>query len=291
VKDFPTGARAMKHMVTVGTSRTASTERNVILGDHPAPPHPFGVSLTAEDGKTESKALHRALAERAGSRALTVKALREMLINHHASPEALKRFDAHREAMKRLGLDAEQARLRRFPDNPLTQKGNLAEIVLAEYVVAASGLVLPVYRLRYNPNIDQSMKGDDVLAFDLDANPPRIVVGEAKFRGTSSATAVKEIVAGLLRSYEGGVPASLQFVADRLFEAGESDLGSRVLNCATLFALGELRIDYVGLLLSDTRTTDRVKDGTPGSLRRLAMISLGVEDPESLITACYTGLE
>ena len=35
------------------------------------------------------------------------------------------------------------------------------------YICAASGTCLPVYRLRYNPNIEQSMKGDDVLAFDF----------------------------------------------------------------------------------------------------------------------------
>jgi hypothetical protein len=214
-----------------------------------------------------------------------------MLVQHHASAGALKRTKEHRKAMKRLGLDAEQARLGRFPSNASTRKGNLAEIVLAEYVVAANGVVLPVYRLRYNPNVDQSMKGDDVLAFDLDVKPARIIVGEAKFRGTSSAAAVKEIVEGLLRSYKGGVPASLQFVADRLFEAGDDDLAGRVLDCATLFALGELRIDYVGMLLSDAKAAERVNDATPGSLRRLAMLSLGVQDPDSLVDACYRKLE
>lgn len=262
-----------------------------ILGDHPSPPHPFGESLTATDGKTVSKAAHRALTEKDGSRTALVEALRTMLVNHHASPEDRKRTKAHREAMKRLGLDADQARLRRFPTNPSTQKGNLAEIVLAEYVVAANRLVLPIYRLRYNPNVDQSMKGDDVLAFDLDGTPPRILVGEAKFRGVSSTAAVREIVAGLLRSYKGGVPASLQFVADRLFNAGKDDLGTRVMNCAKLFALGELRIDYVGMLLSDTRSAIRINHATPGSLRRLAMISFGVNDPDALVTACYEELE
>jgi Cap4 SAVED domain len=94
--------------------------------------------------------------------------------------------------------------LPRFPIDPSTRKGNLAEVVLAEYLVAATGIVLPIYRLRYNPNIDQSMKGDDVLAFDLDSNPVRIIVGEAKFRGTSTKKAVEEIVDGLARSTKQG---------------------------------------------------------------------------------------
>ena len=280
--------RPPRSVRTAATNGRKASER--ILGHHPSPPHPFGEYLYAQDRETGSRVPHRALSEKDGSRANAVKSLRTMLVRHHASPEGLKRAEQHHEAMKRLGLDSEQARLRRFPTNVLTQKGNLAEVVLAEYVVAARGGVLPVYRLRYNPNIDQSMKGDDVLAFDLDVRPARIIVGEAKFRGASSAAAVKKIVEGLLRSFKGGVPASLQFVADRLFEAGDTNLAGRVLDCARLFALGELRIDYVGMLLSDTRSADRVDDATPSSLRRLAMISLGVEDPDALVDACYTRL-
>jgi hypothetical protein len=238
-----------------------------------------------------AKVPHRVLNELPGVRATTLASLRTALTRHHASAEALERAQKHREALKRLGLDSEQAKLRRFPTNPSTRKGNVAEIVLAEYIVAASSAALPVYRLRYNPNVDQSMKGDDVLAFDLDADPVRIIVGEAKFRGTSANKAVEDIVEGLIRSYKAGVPASLQFVADRLFEAGDAPLGERVLQCAILFARGRLRLDYVGLLLSDDRTAERVDVATPASLHRLAMISLGVHDPDVLIDDCYRDLE
>jgi len=270
--------------------KTARPEDRPVLGAHPVPPHPFGEVFDAKDGLTANKVPHRALVERDGLREATVRRLREMLVRHHVGPDALRRSEEQREALKRLGFDVGQARLGRFPVNPTTRKGNLAEVVLAEYVVATNAVALPVYRLRYNPNVDQSMKGDDVLAFDLDTTPPRVLVGEAKFRGTSSTAAVKEIVEGLVRSFKGGLPASLQFVADRLFEQGETELGRRVLDCARLFALGELRIDYVGILLSDTKTSERVNDATPNSLRRLAVISFGVQDPDELVEVCYEGL-
>lgn len=61
-----------------------------------------------------------------------------------------------------------------YPANPNTRKGNVAEVVLAEYLVANEGISVPIYRLRYNPNVDQSMKGDDALAFDLDSKPMRL---------------------------------------------------------------------------------------------------------------------
>ncbi|MCC7537094.1 MAG: DUF1837 domain-containing protein [Deltaproteobacteria bacterium] len=262
-----------------------------ILGTHPTPPNPLGQVLAATDSVTVTKVPHRALTPAKRAAAASRKALRAMLVRHHASPEALQRSRAHADAMKAAGFAAQQASLQRFPTNDSTRKGNLAEVVLAEYVVAANTLTLPVYRLRYNPNVDQSMKGDDVLAFDLDAKPVRIVVGEAKFRGVSTNAAVKEIVEGLVRSHKAGIPVSLQFVAERLFEANQTELGTKVLNCATLFARGELHIDYVGMLLSDAQAATRVDTATPASLHRLAMISLGLADPDALVTDCYEKLE
>ena len=67
--------------------------------------------------------------------------------------------------------------------------------------------------------------------------------------------------------------------------------GYGVLDCALLFAKDELRLDYVGLLLSDASCAGRVDKHTPSSLRRLAMVPLGVTTPNELIDACYKDLE
>jgi len=188
-----------------------------------------------------------------------------MLARHHASPEAIERGRKRAEAFRALGYDriADREGARRFPTSEKTKKGNLAEVVLAEYVVAASGLNLPIYRLRYNPNVEQSMKGDDVIAFDLDSKPVRIIVGEAKFRRTPTTPDVQEIADVLLRSYRVGIPASLQFIADRLYEQGRNALAERIDECTLLFVQQELRIDYVGLLLSNADVERRVHEGTP----------------------------
>jgi hypothetical protein len=274
-----------------GGAKPRKEKPKPILGPHPIPPDPFALTLNAKDGRTQSNVAHRGLTEKNGQSLVFIDHLRALLVKHHVSPEAALRNQQMREALQRLGVKIPKTGLRRYPVNSSTQKGNLAEIVLAEYAIASSGVMLPIYRLRYNPNVDQSMKGDDVLAFDLDGKPTRIIVGEAKFRAVSTATAVQEIVAGLVRSYKGSVPVSLQFVADRLFEAGDIDLGSRVLDCARQFALGKLRLDYVGMLLSDAQSGTRVDTATPPSLRRLAMISVGVADPDALVQACYKHLE
>src|SRR5215471_8696183 len=59
---------------------------------------------------------------------------------------------------------------------------------------------------------------------------------EAKFRATSTKDSAQEIVSGLVRSFKSGLPASLQFVADRnswptvCLRAGQKDLGERVMS-------------------------------------------------------------
>jgi hypothetical protein len=180
---------------------------------------------------------------------------------------------------------------RRYPRNPNTQKGNWAEILLAEYLSGSCNAQLPVYRLRYNTNVDQSMKGDDVLAFDLDSDPVRILVGEAKFRSTPSKKAVEEIVEALTRSYRAGIPVSLQFIADQLFREGSEELGEKVEACNLLFALGKLRLDHVGLLVSDARAADQVRLNAKSPLHSLAVMSLGLDDPEGVVSICYQGLD
>jgi hypothetical protein len=132
------------------------------------------------------------------------------------------------------------------------------------------------------------MKGDDVLAFDLDSDPVRVLVGEAKFRGTPSKAVVEEIVGSLQKSHAGNIPASLQFVADRLFESGNVELGSKVAKCNELFALGSLSLGYVGLLVSDADAHRHVVANGRSTLKRLAVISLGCAFPEQLVSDAFT---
>jgi hypothetical protein len=255
-----------------------------IIGPHPLPPHPCGINLTAKDQNTAHSVPHRVLDNGPLQPVEFTTAMTQWIINHHLSPETIERDRIRREASARQGLvDPAQ----RFPTNKSTQKGNWAEILLAEYVSASSNTLLPVYRLRYNPNVDQSMKGDDVLAFDLDSNPVRVLVGEAKFRSTPSKQVVDELIGALEKSHSGNIPASLQFVADRLFDSGESGLGARVAACNMLFAQGRLQLDYIGLLVSSEKTHSHVHKNAQSSVPRLAVMSLALANPCVFVTNSY----
>lgn len=268
-----------------------SDDDPVTLGHHPLPPHLFGEAFQATDGVTESGVSHRAISERMNKRGIAVSGIREMLIRHHVDPEKAK---LRQDALKELGFEAEQQVFPFFPKNQLTRKGNFAEVVMAEYITATTNSFLPVYRLRFNTNWDQSMKGEDVLAFDLDSNPMRVIVGEAKFRGVSTAKAVKDAVNGLISSHKHKVPVLLPFVVNKLFDEKQQeqrDIAKKIIQCGGLISREELRPDYLALLLSDTKSAEKVNRKTPNSLRRLMMISLGVETPETFFDDCYRDLE
>jgi hypothetical protein len=255
-----------------------------IIGPHPLPPHPCGIHFTATDQHTAHNVPHRILDNGPLKPGEFTAAMTQWIINHHIDPDGIKRDRDRREALARQGfVDPTQ----RFPTNTKTQKGNWAEILLAEYIAASSSAQLPVYRLRYNPNVDQSMKGDDVLAFDLDSNPLRVFVGEAKFRSTPSKQVVEELVGALAKSHSGNVPVSLQFVADRLFDSKKNELGEKVAACNALFAQGILQLEYIGLLVSNEKAHLYVTKNAQSSVQRLAVMSLGMTDAEDLVADSY----
>lgn len=259
-----------------------------IVGPHPAPPHPFGIHFGAKDEHSDYGVPHRVLNNDPLQIDKFTATMKQWIRTHHVSPENAERDRRRNEALARQGLNDPTLR---FPVNPSTQKGNWGEIFLAEYLSNACNAILPVYRLRYNPNVDQSMKGDDVLAFDLDSDPVRILVGEAKFRSTPSKQAVEEIVDALTRSHRAGIPISLGFVADRLFNDGKETLGAKVDACNMLFAQGRLRLDHVGLLVSNTSASAHVQRNTKSTIHRLAVMSLGLKDPEEIVSNCYKGID
>ena len=258
-----------------------------IINQHPDGTNPFAVSLVSTDCMTTSGVEHRELEEK-GQNDVLLEHMTSALQKHHISPDALRR---HKELIDSLRIANLPMIRSPYPQNLTTQKGNFAEIFLAEYLIATTETQLPVYRLRYNPNPDQSMKGDDVLLFDLDSDPMRIIVGESKFRGTPDKQSVIGIVDGLMRSNKAGLPVSLMFVSERLFQEDKPKLGKKVQECAILIATNKLHIDYVGLLMSNHNAKNSVNKHTSNDFHNLLMISLGMQSPEEIVKQAFERLE
>ncbi len=276
-----------ENRVAVSKKTTTLSVTDTILGKHPSGSS-FGAYSVSEDGYTDTNVPHRALRLTEDDNGRTVEQLRNALIAHHADKGKVARIKVQ---LERLGFDHSKLLTCPIPRTDKTRKGNLAEVYLAEYISASANADLPVYRLRYNPNVEQSMKGDDVLAFDFNQNPVRIFVGEAKYRGASSKEAVKDMVKALFSSHRIGVPASLQFVADRLFEARQPELGQRVEDCAVSIANGDHDLRYVGLLMSTGRCKKHVDEHTEASTPNLVVLSFTADNLTGFYQSCYEHIE
>jgi len=260
---------------------------NNIIKNHPNEPDPLAISLQSSDSFTETSVLHRELMDKNHSD-IFLEYMLPFLRMHHIKLNKLEELKARIKLLKISNIPLTSSP---YPRNPNTRKGNFAEIFLAEYLKSTTDKKLPVYRLRYNPNKEESMKGDDVLLFDLDSNPVRIIVGEAKYRKTPSKKAVIEIVENLIRSNKLFIPMSLTFVADRLYDEGNKELSEKVYNCSYLFSSDKLKIDYVGLLMSNMNANKHINRHTTNELHNLLMISLGMINPELIIEKAFNQLE
>ena len=258
-----------------------------LINNHPDAPHPIAISLKSNDCTTDSGIPHRELTNT--NKDVFIEYMIPVLKKHHISPEVYEKRKAFISSFNIPNLSSCSKSL--YPRNSKTQKGNFAEIFLADYLQLTTDAQLPVYKLRHNPNVDQSMKGDDVLLFDLDSTPVRIIVGEAKFRETPTKNAVIEIVNSLIGSNKLGLPALLDFVANKLFEDNNDELAKKVLECSFLFTQDKLTIDYVGLLMSDLNARNHVNKHTGNELRNLLMISLGTNNPSTIIEQTFQQVE
>ncbi|WP_107126828.1 Hachiman antiphage defense system protein HamA [Aerococcus urinaeequi] len=244
--------------------------------------------FTSEDKTTDSGIEHRVLLGD-NNAALFVDFITPIVRKHQISEQD---YSTRKKLLEKLKIENLPNTIPSpFPKNLSTQKGNFAEVFLAEYLEKATDFTLPIYRLRYNPNVEQSMKGDDVLMLDLDSEPVRIIIGESKFRTTPQKKDVTDIIEGLIRANKAKVPISLMFVVNLLRAEGKIELAEKVQECVVLFASDKIEIDFVGLLMSSTKASRTVDRHTSAELRNILMISVGVDNPVEIVKNVYGNLE
>ncbi len=116
------------------------------------------------------------------------------------------------------------------PRDRRTRSGNFIEILACE-LAKKQGYDVPVLRLQFNPNRDQSMKGDDILGFRVtggEASENAVLVGEGKFRSDFKREAVEEAYNGLKVKVRSG-PISMEFMAAILSREGNKQMAAKIL--------------------------------------------------------------
>lgn len=258
-----------------------------IFKDHPLEKHPLAISISSIDEVTTTNCNHRVLTGN-GSDEVFIEFMDPLLEKHHISKENLERYKSQLKKLRIKGLPKPPGP---YPKKDTTRKGNYGEVFLAEYLSLITDTEILVYRLRFNPNPDESMKGDDVLMFNMNTSPVQIIVGEAKYRKTPNKTAVEEMNRGLISSSKKMVPVSLNFVADRLIEDGQIALGEKIHDLYISIIEGILIPDYVGLLMSNKNAQKCVNNYSTSKLQNLHMISIGFDNPDYIVDETYKRME
>jgi hypothetical protein len=139
---------------------------------------------------------------------------------HYAAPDRIA------DILRRLGKPAVADYVRtKLPQGPRSRSGDLGEILATSYVNDFTGYQVGVYKLRWSDHREMAMRGDDILGIRLDPTVTvKFLKGEVKSRAALSKKTVDEARTALTSSNGRPTPHALAFVADRLFETGETAL-------------------------------------------------------------------
>lgn len=261
-----------------------------LIGAHPTPPNIFGKWLASTDYPETDRQCHRSLSPTPDlSEDELIDWLADKIILHHYNDNKVERL---KNKYGQLGFVEYAENIRMIPNVDKVRKGNMTEIILCEYVLSSTNKpLIKTFRFRYSTNIDQSMKGDDVLMvdYDNDANNIEVYLGEAKFRQTPAPQVVRDITNALSTDTK---PLSFTFLVDRLLESeATKEIGNRLDQFVVETVRQQGNITYSGLLLSKEACATTVQNHLDSDNQKLVFLSLGVADPTDLMNKVFAKAE
>lgn len=177
------------------------------------------------------------------------------------------------------------AQSRNLPQNVNTRKGNAVEVLMTEYSLAAIDKLDLTYahRFRYNPNVDQSMKGDDMLIVDFsDEANPTIYIGEAKFRKTVDKAVLEDVKKSLAKDK---MPLSLTFLRDRFENVDDNKYAK--LDDLFIQELSDYDIRYIGFIVGDKNAGKNVEEKWECDNPKHIMLVLSLDEPEEFVKQAF----
>lgn len=263
-----------------------------LIGKHPCTPSIFSDWLACNDVAVTTTKSHRSLTQLIPSNdSKLIDWLGKKIFEHHHSEFRIKKL---KENFTKLGFPKYAEQHRKLPVDDKTKKGNATEIILSEYIEECKQKkMIKAYKLRYNANADQAMKGDDTLLIEADdnKNPSKIklYLGEAKFRKTPDSKVIKDITNSLSKDKK---PLSYSYIIDELGRHPDTESLADVLDN---FLVSEIKskgdLYYTGLLLSNENTFNTVEKHLNSNNPNFVLISIGLENPEELIKKSFEHAE
>lgn len=263
-----------------------------LIGDHPSNPNIFAKWLLSNDVVVTPTKTHRSLTPlMASTEVELIDWLGRKLFDHHHSEYRIAKL---KENYAKLGYKKYAEQNRKLPIADKTRKGNATEVILTEYIESClEKNLIKVFKLKYNPNVDQAIKGDDTLMIDIvkrkNKDTVRLFLGEAKFRKTPSKNVVQTIAKSLSKDKR---PLSYSFLVDEL---GKDPATKGLADILDTFIVEEIKgkgdLIFTGLLLSNTSTHSVVESNLVSDNPQMILISIGIDNPEELINKGFEKAE
>ncbi|OOV20521.1 Hachiman antiphage defense system protein HamA [Flavobacterium sp. LM4] len=262
------------------------TKQINLIGNHPNIDHPLGAWLKVNDIAVTASKCHRELTERndEGNEDFILW-MANKLISHHYSNFRLQQL---KKKYTELGFEKYAEQNRKLPIADKVKKGNATEILLTEYIQSTLNRdLIKVFKLKYNPNVDQAIKGDDTLMVDLfeqvNGNDLKIYLGESKFRKIPSKKVVDDVSNSLEKEK---MPLSYSFLVEEIAKS-DVELALKLDDFIVQDIKDKGQLIYTGLLLSNEDTSRFVEKNLNNDNPELIFISIGIKNPESFINLVF----
>jgi len=262
------------------------TKQINLIGNHPNEEHPLGAWLNANDIPVTDTKCHRELTERNDEENDDlILWMANKLISHHYTNFRLEQL---KKKYTELGFEKYAKQNRKLPIADKVKKGNATEILLTEYIQSTlNRQLIKVFKLKYNPNVDQAIKGDDTLMVDLFEQEGRddlkIYLGESKFRKIPDKDSVNDISSSLEKDK---MPLSYSFLVEEIAKTNE-ELALKLDDFIVQDIKDKGQLIYTGLLLSNHNTSANVERNLNNDNPELIFISIGIQNPENFINLVF----
>ena len=261
------------------------SRQDEILGLHPINHHVIGEWLDYEDKEPTETSCIRVLSEKKPFDDALIEPFSKNLIDYHYTPATINSLKKKFEKLGLKEFGTYYAQSRNLPQNVNTRKGNAVEVLMTEYSLAAINKLDLTYahRFRYNPNVDQSMKGDDMLIVDFsDEANPTIYIGEAKFRKTVDKVVLEDVKKSLAKDK---MPLSLTFLRDRFENVDDNKYAK--LDDLFIQELSDYDIRYIGFIVGDKNAGKNVEEKWECDNPKHIMLVLSLDEPEEFVKQAF----
>lgn len=224
-----------------------------------------------------------------GTREKAVSAIAKAVPSYYTDPKRVASL------LRKLGKKAAAAHVeQKLPTQKAIRSGDLGEILCNAYVLESSPFSLGIKRLRWKDHRNMSMRGEDVLAFNLHPTKKtlEILKVEVKSRASMITAVINEARVSLSASNELPSPHALAFVADRAHEIGDKILGDVLDNAQLKSGIRPSQVFHMLFTFSGNNPVNMLRTNLKAYSGPVAQryIGLHVQDHQKFIKSVFAAV-